>query len=282
MKNCQVETTNRRVFIQRSAGVGAVTTLSGLPTGQAAAAEPSGKKTKVGVIGCGSVSRKYLPHLKSCPFVELVSTCDIIPERSKRAAERFNVPNHYPHIDKMLDGATFDLLVDLTDMQEHYRLNKQALEAGKHVWSEKPMANDLAGGQELLDLAKKKGVRIWGAPTVVMSPQFRFMAKTLREGKLGRVAAAHASYGNAGPSWASFFYDKNGGSMPDLGVYKLDDTYRTIRTCPFHRGHVEHRHPDTGYQGKRENQSRGRGQRHGSNGPWRWCHFAHAVWVQLP
>jgi predicted dehydrogenase len=121
----------------------------------------------------------------------------------------------------MLAGAAFDLLVDLTDMQEHYRLNKQALEAGKHVWSEKPMANDLAGGQELLGLAKKKGVRIWGAPTVVMSPQFHFMAKTLREGKLGRVAAAHASYGNAGPGWSSFFYDKNGGSMPDLGVYNL-------------------------------------------------------------
>jgi predicted dehydrogenase len=221
MKNDKAETPNRRAFIQHSTGVGAVTTLSGLLTGQAAAAEPSGKKTKVGVIGCGSVSRKYLPHLKSCPFVELVSTCDIIPERSKQAAELHNVPNHYPHIDEMLAGASFDLLVDLTDMQEHYRLNKQALEAGKHVWSEKPMANDLAGGQELLDLAKKKGVSIWGAPTVVMSPQFHFMAKTLREGKLGRVAAAHASYGNAGPSWSSFFYDKNGGSMPDLGVYNL-------------------------------------------------------------
>ena len=85
MKNDKAETANRRVFIQRSAGVGAVTALSGLPTGQAAA-EPSGKKTKVGVIGCGSVSRKYLPHLKSCPFVELVSTCDIIPQRSKKAA----------------------------------------------------------------------------------------------------------------------------------------------------------------------------------------------------
>ena len=54
-----------------------------------------------------------------------------------------------------------------------------------------------------------------------MSPQFHFMAKTLREGKLGRVAAAHASYGNAGPNWSSFFYDQGGGSMPDLGVYNL-------------------------------------------------------------
>ncbi len=158
----------------------------------------------MGVIGCGSVSRKYLPHLKSCPFVELVSTCDVIPQRSKTAAAQYKAPNHYPHIDKMLAGAAFDLLVDLTDMQEHYRLNKQALEAGKHVWSEKPMANDLAGGQELLALAKKKGVGIWGAPTVVMSPQFHFMAKTLREGKLGRVAAAHPAMvmlGRVGPAF---------------------------------------------------------------------------------
>ena len=147
MKNDKTGTTNRRMFIQRSAGVGAVAALSGLPIIQAAGGEYSGNKTKVGVIGCGSVSTKYLPHLNSCPFVELVSTCDIIPVRAQKASAQYKVPNHYPHIDKMLAGAAFDLLVDLTDMQEHYRLNKQALEAGKHVWSEKPMANDLAGGR---------------------------------------------------------------------------------------------------------------------------------------
>ena len=86
MKNDKAEATNRRVFIKRSAGVGTVAALNSLPIGQTAAAEPSGKKTKVGVIGCGSVANKYLPHLKSSPFVELVSTCDIIPQRSKKAA----------------------------------------------------------------------------------------------------------------------------------------------------------------------------------------------------
>lgn len=216
---------DRRDFMRRGTALGTAAVATPFLPSRASARQPDGpvvqraKRTKVGVIGCGSVSTKYLPHLSACPLVELVSTCDIIPQRARRAATRLKVPNHYPHIDKMLAGATFDLLVDLTDMQEHYRLNKQALEAGKHVWSEKPMANDLAGGQELLDLAKKKGVRIGGAPTVVMSPQFRFMAKTLAEGKLERVAAAHASYGHLGPGWSSFFYEKGGGSMPDLGVY---------------------------------------------------------------
>ena len=76
----------------------------------------------------------------------------------------------------MLAGAKFDLMVTLTDMQEHGRLNKQAVQAGRHVWSEKPMANTYKEGRELLDLAKSKGLRAWGAPAVVNSLQFAFMA----------------------------------------------------------------------------------------------------------
>src|SRR5207253_1307567 len=79
----------------------------------------------------------------------------------------------------------------------------------------------LAAGQELLKLAKTHRVRIWGAPTVVNSPQFLFMARTLADGRLGKVAAAHADYGHTGPDWSSFFYEKGGGSVPDLGAYNL-------------------------------------------------------------
>ncbi len=64
-------------------------------------------------------------------------------------------------------------------------------------------------------------VMIWGAPAVVNSPQFAFMSKTIQEGKLGTVAAAHAHYGHLGPDWSSFFYEKGGGSLPDLGVYNI-------------------------------------------------------------
>jgi predicted dehydrogenase len=201
----------------RRAFLGAAT-VAGL-AGVAAAAGPA--KVRVGVIGCGSVSHSYLPHLAKSPHVELVSTCDIIPERAKAQAGKFKIPNHYPHIDQMLAGAPFDLMVNLTDMQEHERLNRQAIAAGKHVWSEKPMANSLAAGQELLAAAKKKGVRIWGAPAMVVSPQFAFMAKTLAGGKLGQLAAAHADYGHTGPDWSAFFYEEGGGSLPDLAVYNL-------------------------------------------------------------
>jgi predicted dehydrogenase len=106
-------------------------------------------------------------------------------------------------------------------MQEHGRLNRQALLAGKHIWSEKPMANTYREGKELLGLAKEKGLRIWGAPAVVNSPQFAFMSAAIQEGKLGRVSAAHAHYGHLGPDWSAFFYEHGGGSLPDLGVYNL-------------------------------------------------------------
>ncbi|MEX0613498.1 MAG: Gfo/Idh/MocA family oxidoreductase [Pirellulales bacterium] len=215
---------HRRSFLERTVGTGAALALSGVAKSEPSAVggvENRRQRIRVGVIGCGSVSHKYLPHLSACPYVELVSTCDIIPERAVKQAESFNVPHHYPHIDRMLAGAEFDLLVNLTDMQEHEHLNREAIAAGKHIWSEKPIANSLAAGQAILEEAKSRGVRVWGAPVVVSSPQFAFMAKTLAAGTLGRLACAHADYGHTGPDWSSFFYEKGGGSMPDLGVYNL-------------------------------------------------------------
>lgn len=209
---------NRQQFLQRTAMAGAAVLLSSL---KGFAAGRPDKKIRVAVIGCGSVSGVYLPHLSKSPFVELVSACDIVYERAQQRAKEFNIPHHYPHIDQQLAGAPFDLLVNLTDMQEHGRLNKQALLTGKHVWSEKPMANTYKEGKALLDLATSRKLRIWGAPAVVNSPQFAYMSKALQEGKLGKVAAAHAHYGHTGPGWSAFFYEKGGGSLPDLGVYNI-------------------------------------------------------------
>jgi predicted dehydrogenase len=207
---------NRRDFAKATLLAGAAVT-SGAVT--ALGQEP--KRIRTGLIGCGSVSGAYLPVLSKCPYVEVVSLCDIRPERARKRAEQFKVAHYYPHIDLMLAGEPFDFLIDLTDMQEHEHLNRQALQAGKHVWSEKPIANTLAAGQELLRLARQKQRRLWGAPITVQSPQFAFMARTLAQGALGRVAAAHADYGHEGPNWSSFFYEKGGGSMPDLMVYNL-------------------------------------------------------------
>ena len=210
---------SRNQFLQYTAMAGAASLLSSLEGIAAMAPE---KKLKVAIIGCGSVSNRYIPHLQTSSLIEIVSLCDIKYERAQEQNKKYNVnAATYPHIDKMLAGVLFDMMITTTDMQAHGDLNKKALLAGKHVWSEKPMANTYAEGKALLDLAKSRGLRIWGAPSIVNSPQFAFMSKCIQEGKLGRVASAHGQYGHTGPTWSAFFYEKGGGSMPDLGVYNM-------------------------------------------------------------
>jgi predicted dehydrogenase len=210
---------SRRDFAQAAVLAGAG--LAVLPNGMRGDTAGVGNRIRTAVVGCGSVSNKYLPNLVASPHVQLVSLCDLRLERARAQSRRFGVGPVYANLAEQLAGEPFDLLVNLTDMQAHEELNRMALEAGRHVWSEKPLANSLEAGQALLRLAQANGLRLWGAPIPVLSPQFRFMARMLAEGRLGRVAAAHADYGHEGPGWSAFFYERLGGSLPDLAVYQL-------------------------------------------------------------
>lgn len=209
----------RKQFLQYTATAGAAVLLTSL---ESIALKSKEKKLRVGIIGCGSVSGRYIPHLQTSSLIEIVSLCDIKYEKAVQRNEEYKVnAKTYRSIDEMLKGVPFDMMVTLTDMQVHGALNKKALLAGKYVWSEKPMANTYAEGKALYDLAKSKKLRIWGAPAVVNSPQFMLMSKAIQDGKLGKLASAHGQYGHTGPSWSAFFYEKLGGSMPDLGVYNM-------------------------------------------------------------
>jgi predicted dehydrogenase len=209
---------SRKKFLQYTASAGAAMLLSSLE----GFAKERADKLRVAVIGCGSVSGSYIPKLQTSDVIEIVSLCDIKYDRALERNKTFSVnAKTYPNIDAMLQGVPFDMMVTLTDMQVHEELNRKALNAGKHVWSEKPMANTYAAGKELLDLARSKKLRLWGAPAVVNSPQFAFMSQKIQSGELGRISSAHGQYGHTGPTWSAFFYEKGGGSMPDLGVYNM-------------------------------------------------------------
>jgi hypothetical protein len=209
---------NRATFLQNTALAGAAVLLSSLES----FAKEHTKIIKVAIIGCGSVSNRYIPHLQTSSLVKIVGLCDIIHERALGQNKQYNVGAlTFSSIEDLLKGVDFDLMLTLTDMQMHGTLNRKALMAGKNVWSEKPLANTYEEGKQLVDLAKAKNIRIWGAPAVVTSPQFEFMSKTIQSGKLGKLASAHGQYGHTGPTWSSFFYEPLGGSMPDLGVYNM-------------------------------------------------------------
>ncbi len=85
-----IELPHRRDFLGTTASVGATLSLAGLATAAPVSGTP--KKIRVGIIGCGSVSHRYLPHLAECPYAELVSTCDIIPERAIDQAKATRFP----------------------------------------------------------------------------------------------------------------------------------------------------------------------------------------------
>jgi len=178
-------------------------------------------KVKVGVVGCGSVAGPYLSRMAKAPYIEIVSACDLIPERAEKRAQRFGIPNVYPHVDQMLKGPSFDLLVNLTSMPAHFPVSMAGLEAGKSVWSEKPLATATADARKLLAFARQKKLGLWCAPITMLSPQFKFMDETLRSGKLGKVTAAHGHYGHEGKLWSAWFFQKGGGSLFDLGVYNI-------------------------------------------------------------
>lgn len=209
---------NRAEFLQKTALTGASVLVSSL----ALFAKENNKTIRVAIIGCGSVSNRYIEHLQKASFVKIIGLCDIIHERAVEQNEKYKVgATTFSNIDALLMGIEFDLMLTLTDMQMHGTLNKKALLAGKNVWSEKPLANTYKEGVELVELAKQKSIRIWGAPAVITSPQFAFMSETIQKGTLGKIASAHGQYGHTGPNWSSFFYEPMGGSMPDLGVYNM-------------------------------------------------------------
>jgi predicted dehydrogenase len=114
-----------------------------------------------------------------------------------------------------------DLVVILTPSGEHARLARAALEAGKHVLLEKPLATTLVEAAGLLDLARRGPGHLACAPFTVLSPTFQAMSRRIRGGDIGKVSLARARYGWAGPWWSEWFYRAGGGCLFDLGVYCL-------------------------------------------------------------
>lgn len=211
-------TTDRRNFIRTAAATGILANTAFAGTSQV----PAGKKIRVGHIGCGNLAlNAYIVAMQASPYIEIVSTCDIIHSRAEQLAKKFNIPKYYYNVHDQLLGPEFDLLVNTTSMPAHFEVNKAALEAGRTVWSEKPMAIRNRDAHELLELAAKKGVKIYPSPDVVTSPQFKFMAETIGGGKVGKIYTAHATYGHEGKLWSPWFFQKGGGSLYDLGVYNV-------------------------------------------------------------
>jgi len=178
-------------------------------------------KIRVAVVGCGNVATCYIPNMKKSAYVDVVALCDSRIEQAKDLAARYEVERVYGDFAQMLAAEPFDLLVNLTSMPFHEPYSRMALEAGKHVWVEKPISTELKSAHELVAFARQKGLGLWSAPNTPASPAFRYMSEMIREGAIGKPFTAHGIYGTSGPGWGKWFYQKGGGSLFDLGVYNI-------------------------------------------------------------
>jgi predicted dehydrogenase len=171
------------------------------------------------------VNFNYIPNIHRQNFprkrAEVVVMCDIEPSRAAHVKEHFGVENFTTNEREVIDSPDIDLILVLTSMPEHGRLAKAALEAGKHVLVEKPMAMTLSEGAELLEVAKKSPGYLICAPHVVLSSTYQAMWRHIHNGDIGRVFTARGFYGWSGPWWGPWFYQPGGGSMFDLGVYNV-------------------------------------------------------------
>lgn len=180
---------------------------------------------RIGIVGCGSVMRgpymSQIDRLRLRNLVETVIACDIQENRRPLVLEKFGFKKFTTRYQEVVESDEVDLVMVLTSMCEHGSIARAALEAGKHVLVEKPMAVSLEEAARIVELAKNSQGYLVPAPHVILSPTYQAMWRHIRQGDIGRPLMARALYGWAGPSWGKWFYQPGGGSMFDLGVYNV-------------------------------------------------------------
>lgn len=146
----------------------------------------------IAIIGCGFVADYYLKTLSIHPQLKLVGVMDKIGDRANKFAEYYNVPRVYETLDDVLEDNTVDIVLNLTNPGSHYEVSKACLQAGKHVYSEKPLAMKMAQAKELVDIALSKDLYLSSAPCSLLSETAQTVWKALRENRVGKVRLVYA------------------------------------------------------------------------------------------
>jgi len=180
-------------------------------------------KTKVGVVGCGTICGIYLSNLvKKHENVEVAAVADLVPERAQAKAAEHGIPRACS-VEELLADPGIEVVLNLTVPLAHAEVTLQAIAAGKHVYTEKPLAVSLRDGERILTLARKKGVRVGAAPDTFLGAGIQTCIRLIDEGAIGMPVAASAFMTCHGhESWhpdPSFYYVQGGGPVFDMGPY---------------------------------------------------------------
>jgi predicted dehydrogenase len=180
---------------------------------------------RLGVVGCGSVFwtpyMSLIERLRGQGRVDVVAVYDADPDKRRAAAARLDLSPDLESDIAVCTHPDVDAVLVLTSMTEHGRLARAALEAGKHVLVEKPVATSLEEAEQVLAVAESAPGHLVCAPHILLSPTYRAMHARVRDGEIGGLLTARGRYGWAGPDWSRWFYEPGGGALFDLGVYNV-------------------------------------------------------------
>ncbi len=182
------------------------------------------KAMKIGVIGCGNISDLYFAAGKRFDAIEIAACADLDMERAGAKAKQHGVPKACT-VDELLADNSIEAALNITVPKAHHEVALRVLEAGKHVYNEKPLTLTRAQGLELLRLAGEKGLRIGCAPDTVLGAGIQTCRKLIDDGWIGAPVSATAFMQCHGhESWhpdPEFYYEAGGGPMFDMGPYYL-------------------------------------------------------------
>lgn len=188
-------------------------------------------KVRIGIIGCGGIATgKHLPSLKSISSVEMVAFCDIIESKAVSCAKDYGVPGAKVYTDykKLLEDKSIDIVHVLTPNRSHSFISVDAMEAGKHVMCEKPMAINAAEAKLMVEASARTGKKLTVGYQNRHRPDSLFVKAEAESGSLGEIyyAKATALRRRAVPTWGVFLneFEQGGGPLIDIGTHALDLT----------------------------------------------------------
>jgi len=184
------------------------------------------EQVRVGVVGCGAISGQYLKNAALSPILEIAALSDLYPERSEGRAKEFNLAcARLCTTEQMMEDESIELILNITWPKAHVPVALQAIRAGKHTISEKPLGISMAEAKKLMSAAKRKGVRIGCAPDTFLGSGIQTARKAVEDGLIGRPVAFTAFMLSRGvETWhpnPPFYYEPGGGPMLDMGPYYL-------------------------------------------------------------
>ncbi len=178
----------------------------------------------VGLIGCGRISDIYLQTLAGVPGIEVVSCSSLDINESHAKAAKYGIARACS-VEEVIEDKNIDCILNLTVPTAHADITRRALNAGKHVYAEKPFVTELRDGQELLKLSKARGLKLGNAPDTFLGCRWQTVRRLIDDGAIGRPTGVMAHVGTHGTERhhpnPDFYYGKGGGPLLDLGPYYL-------------------------------------------------------------